>query len=90
MLVFIKAMNYCSTYEFSIFTVFNLLGVVFLTINICAVIFVISHEIYHKPGKFNRYLGALLLAKMCYLHWNYDHVYGHHKNVSTPLDKSSA
>jgi hypothetical protein len=43
MMVFTKAMNYYSTYEFSIFTVLNLLGVIFLTMNICAVIFVISH-----------------------------------------------
>lgn len=90
MMLFIKALNYYSMYEFSIFTLLNLIGVLFMMMNICAVIFVISHEMYHKPGKFSKYFGALLLAKMLYLHWNYGHVYDHHKNVSTPLDKSSA
>ncbi len=50
----------------------------------------IAHELMHRPGKFDRALAELLMTIVSYPHFCVEHVYGHHKNVSTPNDPGSA
>jgi len=50
----------------------------------------ISHELIHKPTTHEKYLGRLLLAMVCYGHWYTEHLYGHHKQVSTPGDPATS
>eukprot|EP01126_Amoeba_proteus_P009526 TRINITY_DN1360_c0_g1_i6.p1 TRINITY_DN1360_c0_g1~~TRINITY_DN1360_c0_g1_i6.p1 ORF type:complete len:287 (+),score=43.57 TRINITY_DN1360_c0_g1_i6:616-1476(+) len=49
----------------------------------------ISHELIHKFG-IEVYLGKVLLATVCYGHWFTEHLWGHHKEVSTPNDPATA
>ncbi len=49
-----------------------------------------AHELVHRRSKFLRGLGVFLLMLVNFAHWGIEHVYGHHKNVSTPYDPASA
>lgn len=49
-----------------------------------------AHELIHKTGRFEPALGGLLLASVVYAGFKVEHVRGHHVDVSTPLDTSSA
>ena len=35
-------------------------------------------------------IGTLTMARNLYMHFAIEHVHGHHKNVATPVDPSSA
>lgn len=50
----------------------------------------VAHELVHKNGKLERFCGGLLLSLVCYGNFKVEHVRGHHVNVSTPEDPSSA
>ncbi|WP_223670780.1 alkane 1-monooxygenase [Kangiella shandongensis] len=50
----------------------------------------VAHELVHKNSKFERFCGGLLLSLVCYGGFKVEHVRGHHVNVSTPEDPSSA
>lgn len=50
----------------------------------------IAHELIHKTNKLERLCGGLLLSLVCYGGFKVEHVRGHHVNVSTPEDPSSA
>lgn len=47
---------------------------------------VIGHELYHKHGKIIKVISSLLIAKNLYMHFLYEHTYGHHKKVGLPED----
>lgn len=49
-----------------------------------------AHELIHKPGRLEQWLGGLLLASVNYAGFKVEHVRGHHVHVSTPHDTSSA
>jgi alkane 1-monooxygenase len=49
-----------------------------------------GHELIHKTGRIESTVGGLLLACVGYGSFKVEHVYGHHVNVSTPADGSSA
>ncbi len=49
-----------------------------------------AHELVHRPSRFERVLGEILLATVSYTHFAVEHVYGHHKNVGTPHDPATA
>ena len=49
-----------------------------------------AHELVHRRRKLLRGLGVYLLMLVNFAHWGVEHVHGHHKNVSTPLDPASA
>lgn len=72
------------------FTWYNLIPRIFGAANVYAAGFLLAHELFHKEDKVDKYLGTLHLIKCCYLHFAIEHVHGHHKNVSTPLDPASA
>lgn len=50
----------------------------------------IAHELIHRSGRIEPFLGRFLLLSVCYSHWATEHVRGHHRRVSTPDDPASA
>lgn len=50
----------------------------------------IAHELIHKNSKLEKFLGKVILVTVCYGHWFVEHLYGHHRNVSTPEDPATA
>lgn len=50
----------------------------------------VGHELIHKSTKLEQISGGLLLSLVSYAGFKIEHVYGHHVNVSTPLDASSS
>ncbi len=49
-----------------------------------------AHELVHRTNKYESFLGGLMLSFVCYASFKVEHVRGHHVNVSTPEDASSA
>lgn len=57
----------------------------------CGVIGInVAHELGHRKSKFEQLLAKLLLLSTLYMHFIIEHNKGHHKNVSTRNDPSSA
>lgn len=50
----------------------------------------IAHELVHRPQSWQRALGVWNLMLVHFGHWGIEHVFGHHKNVATPLDSATA
>ena len=50
----------------------------------------LSHELIHRPKKWEIGLGVLLLSQVSYSIFRIEHVFGHHRNVGTPKDCVSA
>lgn len=50
----------------------------------------IAHELVHRQNPLDKNLGLTLLLAVNYMHWADEHVYGHHRDVSTPQDPASA
>ena len=49
-----------------------------------------GHELTHKKEMYNKLLGNWSYSKFLYSHFMFEHFSGHHKNVATPLDTTSA
>ena len=49
-----------------------------------------AHELIHKPTALERNAGGLLLALVAYGGFKVEHVFGHHVDVATPRDTSTA
>jgi alkane 1-monooxygenase len=50
----------------------------------------IAHELIHKANSLEQWLGKILLVEVCYGHFFVEHIWGHHKRVSTPYDAATA
>lgn len=50
----------------------------------------VAHELGHRENFYERILGKLLLIPSHYTHFYIEHNHGHHLNVSTPKDPSTA
>ncbi len=50
----------------------------------------VAHELGHRVNGFEHFLAKSLLLTSLYMHFFIEHNKGHHKNVSTPEDPSSA
>jgi alkane 1-monooxygenase len=50
----------------------------------------VAHELGHRVTKFEQTLAKALLMTSLYIHFFIEHNKGHHKNVATPEDPSSA
>ncbi len=50
----------------------------------------VAHELGHRVNKFEQFLAKSLLMTSLYMHFFIEHNKGHHKNVATPKDPSSA
>jgi alkane 1-monooxygenase len=51
---------------------------------------VAAHELIHRPNRVLQWVGGLLLAGTCYGGFKIEHVRGHHVDVGTDADASSA
>lgn len=49
-----------------------------------------AHEMIHRPGRLDRWLGDVLLASVLYGHFRSEHLLGHHRHVATPRDPVTA
>jgi alkane 1-monooxygenase len=49
-----------------------------------------AHELIHKPGALERAAGGLLLTSVGYFGFKVEHLRGHHVDVATPRDASTA
>ncbi|WP_424831676.1 alkane 1-monooxygenase [Ruegeria sp.] len=49
-----------------------------------------SHELMHQKGRFERWLGDILLAMVLYSHFRSEHLLVHHRYVGTPRDPVTA
>ncbi len=49
-----------------------------------------SHELIHRKQGWMRAIGVALLSLVLYAHFRIEHVFGHHRNVSTPNDPASS
>lgn len=50
----------------------------------------VAHELGHRVNKYEQVLAKALLLTSLYMHFFIEHNKGHHKNVATPEDPSSA
>jgi len=50
----------------------------------------LAHELVHRQGIRDQWVGRLLLSLVAYGHFSIEHVYGHHKHVATPQDPVTA
>jgi alkane 1-monooxygenase len=50
----------------------------------------VAHELGHRANKKEQFMAKLLLLTSQYIHFFIEHNKGHHKNVATPEDPSSA
>lgn len=50
----------------------------------------VAHELVHRGRRWERGLGVALLCSVGYGHFRVEHVFGHHRNVGTPLDAATA
>jgi alkane 1-monooxygenase len=58
--------------------------------NIGSLGMVIGHELLHRYETVHKIAGTWLYVKMMYGHFFIEHIKGHHKHVSTPLDPASS
>jgi len=49
-----------------------------------------AHELVHKAHRVSKVFGRLGLANVCYLHFEINHIQGHHVRVGTEEDQSTA
>ena len=88
--MFFRALNYMAHLEWTPWNTYNFPAFLLMFSNLQGIQMVIAHEIYHKPGKINRVIGAFHQIKNLYMHFTYEHLYGHHRKVATPEDPASA
>lgn len=50
----------------------------------------IAHELMHRKAWYERAMAEVLMLSVTYPHFSIEHVYGHHKNVATPLDPATS
>lgn len=50
----------------------------------------VGHELGHRDSQVEQFLAKMLLLPALYMHFYIEHNRGHHKNVATPEDPSSA
>lgn len=50
----------------------------------------VAHELGHRVNKYEQFMAKALLLTSLYMHFFIEHNKGHHKNVATPEDPSSA
>jgi alkane 1-monooxygenase len=69
----------------------EIIGRIFVMGLLCGTLGInVAHELGHRHKKFEQSLAKTLLLTSLYMHFFIEHNKGHHKNVSTPEDPSSA
>ncbi len=73
---------------------FNLFGQIGLCLSVgvisTALAINVAHELVHRQTKIEQWAGGLLLASVCYGTFKIEHIRGHHVDVATSEDASSA
>jgi alkane 1-monooxygenase len=82
--LFFKTMEVYANYEFTPFSILNIMGLVYIFSNLQSAQFAIAHEIFHKQSFLDRFFGTVHMSKLLYMHFTYEHLWGHHKRVATP------
>lgn len=72
------------------YSIFDKILFAFSISHLGAVGMVIGHELLHRHSLIHKVVGTLCYSKSLYSHFFVEHVKGHHKNVSTPLDPASS
>jgi alkane 1-monooxygenase len=49
-----------------------------------------AHELIHRSARADRLLAEIFMCSISYPHYCIEHVFGHHRNVATPLDPVTA
>ncbi len=96
-LYLIVPLQYCSLYFFlestqvASLTSIELIGRIFVMGLLCGTFGInVGHELGHRKNLYERNLAKALLLSSLYMHFYIEHNQGHHKNVSTKEDPSSA
>ena len=96
-LYLIVPIQYCSVYFFlqstqvGSLTSIELIGRIFVMGLLCGTFGInVGHELGHRKNLYERNLAKALLLSSLYMHFYIEHNQGHHKNVSTKEDPSSA
>ncbi len=96
-LYLIVPIQYCSLYFFlestqvASLTSIELIGRIFVMGLLCGTFGInVGHELGHRKNLYERNLAKALLLSSLYMHFYIEHNQGHHKNVSTKEDPSSA
>ncbi|EAR84610.1 fatty acid desaturase (macronuclear) [Tetrahymena thermophila SB210] len=71
-------------------SLFNQFGIIFVAGNLAASNINVAHELFHKNGWFDIFMGTFTLAKNLYMHFAIEHIYGHHRNVATHKDPATS
>ncbi|MBF8456878.1 alkane 1-monooxygenase [Kaistella sp. G5-32] len=70
---------------------FDVIGRIFTMGLLCGTFGInVAHELGHRKNKMEQFFAKALLLTSLYMHFFIEHNKGHHKNVSTPKDPSSA
>lgn len=88
--LFFKVLRYFSEFQLTFIGAFNLVAFWIIFSNINAVQFSIAHQLFHKQEIVYRVLGTFQMIKNFYMHFAYEHMYGHHRKVGTPQDPATA
>lgn len=89
-IAFFRFLRFVATVELTLSSIVYFAAYFYIVTILGAVSFLVAHEIFHKPGWFNYYLGTLHMSKVLYMHFTIEHLFGHHKNVATPTDPATA
>jgi alkane 1-monooxygenase len=88
--LFFKILSIFAAFEWSFWGFYHMVALIFIFSNFNAVQFAVAHEIFHKPGLFNKVVGTLHMSKNLYMHFTYEHLFGHHRRVATPEDPATS
>lgn len=69
--LFFKALAFFSDFNVSFSNLLNFVGLLFIFSNLNAVQFAVAHEIFHKSGIINRFIGTVHMSKNLYMHFTY-------------------
>ena len=87
---FFRVLDHIAHFEATTWSMYNFPAFLLLFSNLQGAQMVANHEIYHKPGGIHKIIGTLNQSKNLYMHFTYEHLYGHHRKVATPEDPASA
>ena len=85
-----KVLDHVANMEITGWSLYNLPPFLLIFSNLQGGQMIVAHELFHKPGWCNQVFGTIEQCKNLYMHFIYEHLYGHHRNVATPLDPATS
>lgn len=90
-LQYIVLFSFLQTMQNPDMTIVNRIGHIMVMGLLCGTFGInVAHELGHRVNKAEQFLAKGLLLTSLYMHFFIEHNKGHHKNVATPADPSSA